>query len=354
MLQDSFRKVPCKPGVFKLFFAWKHNASVALNMVRAFILIISFCPVLSSCSGSEPSWFADLEQARHLCASGNLGESEALLLKAQKASAKTGHCPPPYFSVGQSGRTAVTYSGELAALADCYAFRGRAAEAQALLSNAINSAKNDPKNANVLAPMRALASIYESKKKYALAEPVRISITSLPHASLEDSYRLGDLYLAENKMTEAESIYIKALAIEEKQEVRSAQMSDHLNKLGRCYFLQGNLDQAEKLYKRALEYDPLAHESDRGDSFNAKDLRPMAELYCAKGELPKAEAFYRQSLSGALEYTPGEQVQILTDYARLLRTMKRVSEAEIREGQARNKSLEAASAPHEYVQRSYE
>jgi len=361
MLQESFRKVTGKKEVFKLFFSWKHRAGSAPNMVPIFgrkylacVVFVSIASVLASCSGSEPEWFVDLERARQLCAAGKLDQSQALLAKTQETIEKSAQPPAPFRPIGPAYQPTVTYSGELASLADCFSFHGRAAEAEKILKAAINLPENDPQNANALAPLRALATVYERDKKYALAEPIRVRIAALPHASLEDSYSLADLYLAENKLTEAESIYKKDLAIEEAQQVKAATTADHMNSLGRCYFLQGKLDKAEKLYKTALDYNPLAHESERGDGFTAKDLRPIAEFYLAKGDLEKAEAYYRQALSGGLEYTAEEQADILKNYAKVLRSMKRTSEAEMREAQARNKSLEAANSQSAYVLKSFE
>jgi tetratricopeptide (TPR) repeat protein len=357
MLQESFRKVTGKKEVFKQFFSWKRGSALAPNMVRSFkqqslpaLLLACVCLLTTACSAQEPSWYVDLEQARKLCATGNLAESKALLAKTQEAIAKAGQCPAPYL-VYQSP---VTYTGELASLADCIAFHGQVTEAEALLNSAIKLGENDPQNANLLAPLRALASVYEKNKQFALAEPIRIRITTLPHASPEDTYQLADLYTAERKFAQAESIYMKNLALEEAQPVKSASTAVHMNELAHCYFLEGKLDQSEKLYRAALDYNPLAHESERGDGFTAKDLRPMAELYVAKGDLEKAEAYYRQCLSGTLEYTPAEQAKILSDYAKVLRSMKRLNEAENREAQASQKSLEAANSPIPYVQTYYE
>jgi tetratricopeptide (TPR) repeat protein len=361
MLQESLRKLAGIMEVFKQFFSWKHESAIAPNMVRAlsrkylaglFCVIIS--SVLASCSGSEPSWFVALEQARQLCAAGKVDESQALLAKTQESIAKSGQSPNPFQPIGPTYQTPVTYSGELASLADCLSFHGRTAEAEATLKGAIDLAEKDPQKANLQAPLRALATVYEREKKYALAEPIRVRLTNLPHASLEDSYGLADLYLAERKLSEAESIYKKNLAIEEAQPVKVASTADHMNSLGRCYLLQGRLDQSEKVYKSALDYNPLIHESERGDGFSAKDLRPIAELYLAKRDFEKAEAYYRQCLSGTLEYSAAEQADILKNYAKVLRGMNRTSEAEMREAQARNKSLEAANSQSTYASKSYE
>jgi tetratricopeptide (TPR) repeat protein len=327
----------------------RHLARTALHIL---VVTLSASFVLASCSQYVPDWLTNLEEARHLCAAGNLDQAKALLQKTRVSVLHSGGCPAPFFRIGQS--TPTTYTEELAALCDCFAAHGLTSDAESLLKDAISLAKSNPDRTNVVAPMRALASLYEKQKDYKAAEPVRVEILSLRQANLEDQYALGDCYLIENKLAQAESIYKKALAIETKQSVKSSSLTEHLNKLGRCYFLRGDLSEAEKVYKQALDYDPLYHESDRGDSFTAKDLRPMAELYYAKGDLIKAEAYYRQSLSGTPEYSPGEQAEILTDYAKVLRRMHRVKEAEIREDQAHKKSLDAAETPHKYAPQSYE
>jgi tetratricopeptide (TPR) repeat protein len=361
MLHESFRKLTDIMEVFKQFFSWKHESGMAPDMVPTFarkylhcLFCLTISSALASCSGSVPSWYLNLEQARGLCAAGQLDESQALLAKTQEAIAKTGQSPDPFQPIGPTYQPPVTYTGELASLADCLSFHGRTADAEAILNGAIDLAEKNPQKANLQAPSRALATVYEREKKYSLAEPIRVRLVSLPHASLEDSYGLADLYLAEKKLTEAESIYKKNLAIEETQPVKVAATADHMNSLGRCYLLQGKLDQAERVYKSALDYNPLVHESERGDGFSAKDLRPIAELYLAKRDFEKAEAYYRQCLSGTLEYSAAEQADILKNYAKVLRGMNRTSEAEMREAQARNKSLEAANSQSTYASKSYE
>jgi len=362
MLQSCFKKVIVSSGVSKQLFSWQRTQALAPHTVHNFqqkkhsltaAVLVCLSASISACSQTDPTWITNLEEARRLCASGELDKSHAIVQKVQ-AENKNGHCPPAYVVGGQTGRMTITYTGELAALSDCYAFHGQFKEALALVNDASNRAKTDPQNANPLALARARASIYERQKQYVLAEPLRLSIVADPHANLEDSYRLGDVYLAQKKLNLAQSTYAKALAIEEKQEVKSALMQDHLNSLGRCYFQMGKYDQAEKFYKRALDFNPLAHESERGDGFNAKDLRPIADLYYAQGDLPKAEAFYRQSLSGAVDYTPQEQVDILNRYAKVLRQMNQVSEAEMREEQARRKMTESGGFIASYQPRSFE
>jgi tetratricopeptide (TPR) repeat protein len=318
---------------------------------HAFILVVILV-LLSACSVSEPVWFKNLEEARHLCVLGKLSESQAILNETEKSITKDGDCPQPYISPGRVSPT--TYTGELASLSDCLSFHGLYPQAESLAHRAIDIAERNPKNTSILAPLRALALTFEEQKKYKDAEAIRTRIVARSDSSLQDLYQLGDLYVLENKLSEAKISYEKAVAIEEKQTVKFPSLSEHLNKLGRYYFLAGDFKNAEKIYQKALNFEPTSLENERGDSYSAKDLRPLADLYRAEGELTKAEVFYRHSLSGNLGYTNKEESEILTSYAQLLRQMHRISEAEMREAQAKKKAAADAQSERSYTPQVFE
>jgi len=318
---------------------------------HAFILVM-ISVLLSACSVSEPAWFKNLEEARKLCSLGKLSESQEMLNETEKSITKDGYCPTPYISPGRASPT--TYTGELASLSDCLSFHGLFPQAESLAHRALNIAEKNPRNANLLAPLRALALILEEQKKYKDAEAMRTRIVARSDSSLQDLYQLGDLYVLEHKLSEAKLLYEKAIGIEEKQTVKSPLLSELLNKLGRCYYLAGDFKNAEKIYQKALNFEPTSLENERGDSYSAKDLRPMADLYRAEGELTKAEVFYRHSLSGNLGYTNKEESEILTSYAQLLRQMHRISEAEMREAQAKKKAEADAQSEKSYTPQVFE
>jgi tetratricopeptide (TPR) repeat protein len=306
--------------------------------------LLALCSVLSSCGAAQPQWYKNLETARQLCLLDRIDQSDSLLRETKKQSTKGGVCPERY----QDSKQVVTsFTGELSSLADCWAVHGRYQEAEALCHEALGIARSHADRTSVLAPLRALAKIFEMQKKFAQAQTIRVDIVKMPGATLDDFYRLGDSYLAEGKLVSAKAVYEKAIAEETKLPIKSPMLGDHLNKLGRCVFLEGDYDQAEKLYKQALNYEPTSLENERGDGYLAKDLRPIAELYVAKGEYEKAEPFYRHSLSGSLNYLPAEQVVILRAYAAVLRKLNRLKEAELREQQAKAKEHAIARLPSE-------
>jgi tetratricopeptide (TPR) repeat protein len=166
--------------------------------------------------------------------------------------------------------------------------------------------------------------------------------TKMSTASLEDFYVLGDCYVAQGNFKGAESVYSAAIKKEEDLTVKSAEMPAHLNKLGHCYFLEHKYDEAEKIYKQSLAYSP-AGSSERGDTFAAKDLQPLADLYFAKGDFDKAEIYYRDSLSGNINISLPQRIALLKSYAKVLRQEHRDQDAQEREAQASKREQELAT-----------
>jgi len=272
----------------------------------------------------------------------------AAALSNGSAQAKSqGGCPAPYHDLSSTFATPSTFPGQLATLAHCFAAHGHFSEAEHLCTTAIELAEANPTRANLCSPLRALAQINLSQGKYSEATALMERATKLPTASLDDFYTLGDCCLAQGNIKSAKEIYSATLKKEEGLSVKSADLPTHLNQLGRCYFLEKNYDQAEKIYLQSLAYTPVGN-SERGDTFNGKDLQPLADLYFAKGDLDKADTYYRDSLSGNSSISLPQRVAILKSHAKLLRKLDRIDEAKMREEQAakREKELAAQLPPY--------
>jgi tetratricopeptide (TPR) repeat protein len=68
-----------------------------------------------------------------------------------------------------------------------------------------------------------------------------------------------------------------------------------LNNLAALYYDQGKYEQAEPLYKRALAIDEKAYEPDHPDV--ATDLNNLANLYYNQGRYEQAEPLYQRALA---------------------------------------------------------
>jgi tetratricopeptide (TPR) repeat protein len=315
-------------------------------MAKVFSLFVLLVLSLSSCSLSRisqkaPIWFQDMEKARAYCANGEMTEAENAVGEANAHAKSEGGCPEPYHDLSSSQATPSTFPGELATLAHCFAAHGHFSEAEHLCTDAITIAESNPTRANLCSPLRALAQINLSQGKNSEATALMERATKLPTASLDDFYALGDSYLAQGNLKSAKEIYSATIKKEEDLSVKSPNLPLHLNKLGRCYFLEHNYDQAEKIYLQALAYTPVGG-SERGDTFDGKDLQPLADLYFAKGDLDKADTYYRDSLSGNTFIALPERVALLKNHAKLLRQMNRLDEAKAREEQAKRREKELA------------
>src|SRR6266576_506723 len=110
-------------------------------------------------------------------------------------------------------------------------------------------------------------------------------------------YNLGLLYADQGKLDEAEKMYQRALQGKEK-----AWGPDHtstlntVNNLGVLYANQGKLDEAEKMYQRALQGYEKAWGPDHTSTLNT--VNNLGRLYADQGKLDEAEKMYQRALQG--------------------------------------------------------
>ena len=104
------------------------------------------------------------------------------------------------------------------------------------------------------------------------------------------------LYQAQGRYAEAEPLYKRALAIEEKAlGPEHPDIATSLNNLALLYQVQGRYAEAEPLYKRALAIGEKALGPEHPDV--ATSLNNLAELYQAQGRYAEAEPLYKRALA---------------------------------------------------------
>ncbi|KAH7012600.1 uncharacterized protein B0I36DRAFT_378335 [Microdochium trichocladiopsis] len=110
-------------------------------------------------------------------------------------------------------------------------------------------------------------------------------------------HSLGDLFSDQGKLDEAEKMYLRALDGREK-----ALGPDHtstlqtVNNLGLLYKNQGKLGEAEKMYLRALDGKEKALGPDHTSTLDT--VNNLGNLYSDRGKLGEAEKMYLRALDG--------------------------------------------------------
>ncbi|KAN0072834.1 HET domain containing protein [Elaphomyces granulatus] len=110
-------------------------------------------------------------------------------------------------------------------------------------------------------------------------------------------HRLGNLYKDQGKLDEAEKMYQRALQGKEKAlGPDHTSTLDTVNNLGILYKFQGKLDEAEMMYQRALQGYKKALDPDHTSTLNT--INNLGVLYRFQGKLDKAEKMYQRALQG--------------------------------------------------------
>ena len=108
---------------------------------------------------------------------------------------------------------------------------------------------------------------------------------------------LGNLYANQGKLEEAEKMYQRALQGKEKAwgpEHTSTLVT--VNNLGNLYADQGKLDEAEKMYQRALQGCEKAWGPEHTSTLDT--VNNLGLLYADQGKLEEAEKMYQRALQG--------------------------------------------------------
>lgn len=140
----------------------------------------------------------------------------------------------------------------------------------------------------------------------------------------------------------AVTMYGKAVQIAEGFGSEDPYMALSLQELARVYLAQGKGSDAQRILERTLAiYERWRHSHEEIYSPFAEDdinaLTTLAGFNAANGQFGRAETLYQQALDIENRFafpTKGLRVQILDSYARLLKQMNRLKEAEQVELQA--------------------
>ena len=142
--------------------------------------------------------------------------------------------------------------------------------------------------------------------------------------------RLGYLYADQDRLTEAESIYGRALEGCEKvlgQDHIST--LDTVNSLGNLYNNQGRLTEAESMYQRALEGCERVLGQDHISTLDT--VHNLGVLYNNQGRLTEAESMYQRALEGCEKVLGQDHISTLdtvNNLGVLYKNQGRLTEAE--------------------------
>ncbi|HEY4932936.1 MAG TPA: tetratricopeptide repeat protein [Terriglobales bacterium] len=149
-----------------------------------------------------------------------------------------------------------------------------------------------------------LALALDAQAKYSEAEPLYKRSLAIEEKALGPDHpevairlnNLGLLYYDQGKYSAAELLYKRSLAIREKSlGPDHPSVATQLNNLGLLYKTQGKYSEAEPLYKRALAIDEKALGPDH--SSVAIGLNNLGLLYKTQGKYSEAEPLYKRALA---------------------------------------------------------
>ena len=110
-------------------------------------------------------------------------------------------------------------------------------------------------------------------------------------------FELGRLFAPLDKLDEAEKMYQRALKGYEKAHgAEHTSTLDTINNLGVLYAVQGKLDEAEKLYQRALKEKEKTLGEEHTSTLNT--IKNLGLLYVDQDKLDEAEKLYQRALKG--------------------------------------------------------
>jgi len=159
-------------------------------------------------------------------------------------------------------------------------------------------------------------------------------------------YNMGGLFAHQGKLEEAEKMYIRALQGYEKAFGTDHKSTLHtVNNLGNLYSDQGKMEEAEAMYIQALQGKEKALGADHKSTLQT--VNNLGTLYAAQGKMEEAEAMYVRSLQGyekALGADHTSTLQAVNNLGNLYSDQGKLEEAEmmyVRALQGREKTLGA-------------
>jgi tetratricopeptide (TPR) repeat protein len=289
-----------------------------MNRWQALLAQALIAFALGGCTQSDPAWYVYMEEARHACALHDEKATKQALAQAKAEAQKSGGCPAPLSDPPAAPR-----------------------EPRTLDEEALNLSQLNPDKTNISSALHALADVYEKEEKYSQAESMLRTLVEKTGGNFDNLFALVKCLILERKNDQALELSTKGVEEEKRLPVKSPKLTDHLNLVGYCYYTKNDLDRAEKIYLEALNYNPVSSDSESGDQFNSKDLKPLADLYFAKNDWQKADTYYRSALSGHFERPMTERIQLLKRYSYVLQQIGKDDQSAVREQEylARERAL---------------
>jgi len=209
--------------------------------------------------------------------------------------------------------------------------KGQSGEAEILFQKVRSQGKEKAAEANF-----QLAQLAESRIDYAAAYRYSKEAADLRPDNPIYLNQAGLIAQRVGRYSEAEPLYNRALAIDEKAYgLNHPEVATDLNNLAALYKTQGRYAQAEPLYKRSLAIKEKALGPDHPAV--ATSLNNLAELYRTQGQYAQAEPLYKRALA-IKEKTLGPNhpsvATSLENLAALYRVTNRMKEAEVLEKRA--------------------
>lgn len=129
----------------------------------------------------------------------------------------------------------------------------------------------------------------------------------------KSAYWIGNIYYKQDALPEAETYYLKALALYQKLPNEQIHQLGLMHMLGRTYREMNQLDQAQAYFEAGLS-QAQAQQNSQYEGFFWHNLAIVSR---EKNELEQAKKQFKKALAGSLE--PEALLQIYVDYAKLYR-----------------------------------
>ncbi|MBD2437874.1 tetratricopeptide repeat protein [Nostoc sp. FACHB-110] len=191
---------------------------------------------------------------------------------------------------------------------------------------------------DLVTSLNNLALLYESQGRYSEAEPLYVQALALWRKLLGEEHpnvatslnNLALLYESQGRYSEAEPLYVQALALWRKLlGEEHPNVATSLNNLAGLYESQGRYSEAEPLYVQALALRRKLLGEEHPNVVSS--LNNLAALYYSQGRYSEAEPLYVQALALWRKLLGEEHPNVATslnNLAFLYRSQGRYSEAE--------------------------
>ena len=206
----------------------------------------------------------------------------------------------------------------------------------------------DATDLSVHGSLRLIAQYYASTSRNSEAEALYLRLLSGQEKSPEPArsgrtstmQALGELYLREKRLDEAEQMFRRALAtVGELGESSSFVTAGLVTRLANIAEARGRYAEAEEILRKELEREEREGKLDSpGWPGYPFALLKLARFYTTMNRYEEAEALFRQILARQEENLGPDDRRLelaLTEYARLLRKMHRTAEAAALEERAK-------------------